>query len=73
MRTFEELAAGPITEQVENMIETDPTVAMLTQQLALQGAALAGLRSRLGENHREMRRVRGLVNETRERRQKRRC
>jgi capsular exopolysaccharide synthesis family protein len=72
MRTFEELAAGPITEQVENMIETDPTVALLTQQLALQEAALAGLLSRLGVNHREVRRVRGLVNETRERRQKRR-
>jgi len=70
---LEELTVGAINEQVENQIERDPTATMLTQQLALQEAALASMLTKFGENHREVRRVQELINEIREKRRIRRA
>lgn len=70
---LKKLTIGPIKDQVENLIETDPTVALLTQQVALQNAALAGLLARLGEKHTDVRRTRQLLGETREELRKRRA
>jgi capsular exopolysaccharide synthesis family protein len=70
---LEKLAVGFINEQVEDLIERDPTTAMLTQQVALQEAQLAGLLTKFGENHRELRQMRELINEIRKRRRLRRA
>lgn len=72
MENYKELAVGPITEQVEDLIERDPTVIMLTQQLHLLEARRAGLLTKLGENHRVVRNIQEQINETRQRRQLRR-
>ncbi len=69
--TLEKLATGPISEQIENQIERDPTMVMLTQQTALQEAQLAGLLTKFGENHKVVREARELINETKARRQAR--
>ncbi|MBN2455097.1 MAG: polysaccharide biosynthesis tyrosine autokinase [Sedimentisphaerales bacterium] len=63
VRTLGNQAAGPINEQVERQIETDPIMTMLAQQLALTEAALAGRLTRLGENHRDVIEVRERINQ----------
>ena len=65
---LDELATGPINEQVENSIETDPVMIMLAQQIALQEAALTGALTNLGENHKVVRQSRETINETKEKR-----
>ncbi len=70
---LERLAVGAISEQVENMIENDPTVVMLTQRIAAQEMELAGALTKFGENHRVVRQLRGLIEETREKRRIRRA
>ena len=70
---LEELAAGAINEQVENLIESDPTVTVLTQQLAFQESALASILTKFGENHREVRQAQQLIDEIREKRRIRRA
>jgi len=67
--TLERQATGPINEQIENQIETDPVMLVLAQQLALQEAELAGRLTKFGENHRVVRETRELLNEIRRRRQ----
>ena len=66
---LEELAVGPINEQVENQIENDPIMVMLAQQLATRETLLASILTKFGENHREVRQIRELLNEIRKRRQ----
>lgn len=70
---LERLAVGAISEQVENMIESDPTVVMLTQRIATQEMGLAGALTKFGENHRVVRQIRSLIEETREKRRLRRA
>lgn len=70
---LEELAVGPINEQIEDQIESDPTTVLLTQQLATLEAQLAGALTRFGGNHREVRRLQELINTTRQKRQARRA
>lgn len=65
------LAEGPITEQVEHAIENDPVMVSLAQQLALFEAQLSGRLTKFGENHREIRQTRELIDEIEERRQQR--
>ena len=56
-------AEGPVNEQIEHEIETDPVMLMLAQQLALQEAQLASRLTRFGENHRSVREMRELIDE----------
>ncbi len=66
---LEEQAVGPVSEQVENQVERDPTMVMLTQYLVSQEAQLAGRLTKFGENHRIVRQTQELINELRVRRQ----
>ncbi len=54
---FSDLAQGPISVQIQSMIETDPVMLALKQQLNFTEASLAGLLTRFGENHREVRQI----------------
>ena len=65
---LEQLAVGPVNEQIENQIEGDPIMVMLAQQLALHEAGLAGRLTKFGENHREVRQAQELIDEIREKR-----
>ncbi len=71
VRNLERQAVGPLTEQIKQQIETDPTMIMLTQQLNSQRAQLASRLTRLGENHRVVRQHRELIAETEQRRETR--
>ena len=64
-------ATGPIAEQVERLVETDPTMILLTQQIALQESQLSGLLAKFGENHKVIRQVQELIAETKLKRQAR--
>ncbi len=64
-------ATGPIDEQVESIVETDPTMVMLTQQIALQESQLAGLLAKFGENHKVIRQTQEFIAETKLKRQMR--
>lgn len=65
---LEELAVGPINEQIEHQIETDPVMTVLAQQLAFQESELAGKLTKFGENHRVVRQSRELIDEIKVRR-----
>jgi capsular exopolysaccharide synthesis family protein len=71
--TFEKLAIGPVTEQVERALESDPVMILLAQQLALQESTLQGLRTRFGEDHKIVRERHDLINEIREERRLRKA
>jgi len=60
---FEQLATGPLTEQISRQVEADPVVLALKQQLALQESVHAGRLSKFGENHRIVRQSRDLLDE----------
>jgi succinoglycan biosynthesis transport protein ExoP len=62
------LATGPINEQIENQIETDPVMVMLAQQLALMESELAGRLTKFGENHKVVRQTQELINEIKNKR-----
>jgi capsular exopolysaccharide synthesis family protein len=64
---LEELAAGPINEQIEHQIETDPVMTVLAQQLAFQESELAGKLTKF-ENHRVVRQSQELIDEIKVRR-----
>jgi succinoglycan biosynthesis transport protein ExoP len=68
---LQELATGPITEQIEFQIERDPVMLNLAQQLAFLEAQLSGRLTKLGENHRDVRQTRELIEETKKRREQR--
>lgn len=54
---FSDLAQGPISVQIQNVIETDPVMLALKQQLNFTEASLAGMLTKFGENHREVRQL----------------
>ena len=58
---LEELATGPITEQVAAAIEGDAILTSLAQQLAFQEAELSGKLSKFGDDHRDVRRIRDSI------------
>ncbi|MBN2594592.1 MAG: polysaccharide biosynthesis tyrosine autokinase [Sedimentisphaerales bacterium] len=68
---LQELATGPITEQIEFQIERDPVMLNLAQQLAFLEAQLSGRLTKFGENHRDVRQARELIEETKKRREQR--
>ena len=69
IRNLEELATGPVTEQIEFAIERDPVMLTLAQQLAFQEANLSGRLTKFGENHRDVRQTRELIDEIRRKRE----
>jgi len=73
IRTLERQATGPINEQVENMIETDPIMVMLAQQRANLETQLGGALTKFGENHRFVKEVRERIEQVKEKRLVRRA
>ncbi|MFQ6036912.1 MAG: polysaccharide biosynthesis tyrosine autokinase, partial [Sedimentisphaerales bacterium] len=71
IENLKELAEGPVTVQIEQAVENDPIMVMLAEQLAFQEVQLSGKLTKFGENHREVRQIRQLINEIKERRQSR--
>lgn len=65
IKNLEELAVGPINEQIENEIERDPVMLSLAQQLAFQESELAGRLTKFGENHRTIKQIQDLIREIR--------
>jgi len=68
IKRLEEIAAGPINEQVENQIERDPIMLSLMQQIFNIEAQLAGALTKFGENHRSIRQLRQALEAIREKR-----
>ncbi len=71
LANIQELAEGPITVQIEQVVEGDPVMVMLAQQLAFQEAQLAGKLTKFGENHRVVRETQQLIDEIEEKRKHR--
>jgi len=65
---FKEQATGPITVQVEHMVETDPVMVALAQQLYSLETHLLGKLAKFGEDHRVVRDLRELIDATEEKR-----
>ncbi|MFH1884156.1 MAG: polysaccharide biosynthesis tyrosine autokinase [Planctomycetota bacterium] len=70
---LKDLATGPITEQIEYVIERDPVMVTLATQLVSQETQLSGRLTKFGENHRDVRRIREQINEIRKRRELRKA
>ncbi|UCF44010.1 MAG: polysaccharide biosynthesis tyrosine autokinase [Planctomycetota bacterium] len=68
IKNLEELATGPINEQIAHQIETDPVMVVLAQRLAFLESELAGVLTKFGENHRVVRQTQELVEEIRQER-----
>lgn len=68
---LQKLATGPINEQIEYQIERDPVMVTLAQQIAGLEAQLSGRLSKFGENHRDVRQTRELIEETQKKREER--
>ncbi len=66
------LAEGPITEQIQHVIESDPVMVALAQQLAALEAQLSGRLTKFGETHRVVRQTQEQIEETRAKREQRR-
>ena len=66
---LQELATGPITEQVEFAVEQDSVMITLAQQLAFQDAELSSRLSKFGENHRDIRSLRESISKIEKRRE----
>ncbi len=66
------LAEGPITEQIQHVIESDPVMVALAQQLATLEAQLSGRLTKFGETHRVVRQTQEQIEETKARREQRR-
>jgi capsular exopolysaccharide synthesis family protein len=65
---LERIVEDPIGDQVENIIERDPTMVMLTQQLFSSETALAQAQTQFGENHRVIRELKERIEDLRDRR-----
>ena len=63
IQVFDQLAKGPINVQIEHIVETDPVMIALAQQLAFTDARIASVLSKFGENHREVRQLQELRDE----------
>lgn len=61
IKGLEALAAGPINEQIERVIERDPVLLGLTEQIAGSEALLSAKLAKFGEQHREVQRARELI------------
>jgi len=66
---LQELATGPVAEQVEFAIERDPVMIDLARQLSLLEAQLSGMLSKFGEEHYEVRRMKESLQKARDERE----
>jgi capsular exopolysaccharide synthesis family protein len=66
---LEQLATGPITEQIASIVEGDAIMTSLANQLALQEAELQGKLSKFGDQHRDVRRIRDSIAEIKKKRE----
>ncbi len=58
IKVLEELAQeGPLPVQIEHMIELDPIMVALAQQIAFTDARIESMLTKFGENHREVRQM----------------
>ena len=71
IQNLQKLAEGPINDQIESMIEQDPVMLSLAKQLTDQQAQLSGLRTRFGENHRDVIHLREMISQTIKQREQR--
>lgn len=69
---LERLATGPITKQIESIIERDSVMITLAQQLAFLEGQLSGKLSKFGPDHRDVRQTRQLIDEIQNKREQRR-
>ncbi|MHC4157796.1 MAG: polysaccharide biosynthesis tyrosine autokinase [Planctomycetota bacterium] len=69
IENLRKLSIGPVTEQIEHLIETDPVMTVLAEQHAFQEAELSGLLTKFGENHRVVRQTKELIDEIKQKRQ----
>ena len=69
--SLEALATGPINEQIERVIERDPVLLGLTEQIAGSEALLSGKLAKFGEQHREVQRAREQIKDLQARRDRR--
>ncbi len=72
IKTLSQQAAGPITPQVEQLVEGDPVMVMLAQQLYALQSQMLGKLAKFGEDHRVVRDLRELINAVEEKREARR-
>lgn len=68
---LEEQATGPITTQIEDMVERDPIMVSLAQRLYALEAELLGKLAKFGEDHRIVRDLRELIKAVEEKREAR--
>jgi len=73
IKNLERLATGPVTEQIERIVEADPVMVLLAQQRALLESQLAGMLTKFGENHRVVRQMQELINEIKAKRELRKA
>jgi len=69
VETFRELTDGPVTVQIEHIIESDNVMLVLAQQLAFIEARLAGMLTKFGPGHREVRQLQDLIDKIRDERE----
>jgi succinoglycan biosynthesis transport protein ExoP len=72
IENLQQLAQGPITEQVEHAIEQDPVMVSLAQQLAVYQSQLSGRLTKFGENHRVVRQTQEQIDRIEQERAQRR-
>ena len=63
IQVYDQLAKGPINVQIEHIVEADPVMIALAQQLAFTDARIASVLSKFGESHREVRQLQELKDE----------
>ena len=67
-----QLAEGPITDQIQHVVESDPVMIALAEQLAALEAQLSGRLTKFGETHRIVRQTKEQIDETKTKREQRR-
>jgi succinoglycan biosynthesis transport protein ExoP len=72
IENLQQLAQGPITEQIEHAIEQDPVMVSLAQQLAVYQSQLSGRLTKFGEDHRVVRQTQEQIDRIEQERAKRR-
>lgn len=72
VRSLEELATGPLNEQIQRVLEKDPILLSITGQIASAEAQLAAKLSKFGPQHREVQRATELLKDLQDRRERRR-
>jgi capsular exopolysaccharide synthesis family protein len=73
VKELQQQATGPITTQVEQLVEVDPVMVLLGQQLYTLQSQLIGKLAKFGEDHRVVRDLREMINAVEEKREARKA